>query len=175
MRVVLGVGASLAIVAGIGWAATHVSWPTTARTAAIETPRVPMGVWCRTGDSPCRLWDRSGTRWGEAVPSVGTLLVLVDDQRSDDTLEPRFLNGILAAIDGLAAANLRSRIVTLPDAEPGGIRVSTSAGYDVYIDALGDVADQLSTLSVFLADRARDASFKPQYLDLRTPGRVYVR
>ena len=100
---------------------------------------------------------------------------MVNDQRSDDSLTPKFLSGILASIDGLSATGLKSRVVTLPDADPGGIRITTSKGYDVYMDALGDVADQLSTLSVFLADRSKDATFKPLYLDLRTPGRIYYK
>ena len=164
---------ALAIIVGLGWAARHVSWPRGTRTAVVETPRIPAGVWCR--QDSCQLWDRTGTRWGTAVPSVGTLLVMVNDQRSDDSLSPKFLAGLLAAIDGLATTGLKARIVTLPDAEPGGIRITTSRGFDVYMDALGDVADQLSTLSVFLADRSKDATFKPLYLDLRTPGRIYYK
>jgi len=139
--------------------------------SAVE--RTPIGIWCR-GDA-CQLWDRDGIRWGETIPSVGALLVEVNDQRSDDSVSPEFMSGLMAAIDGLAADGMEARIVTLPDAEPGGLRVTTTASFDVYMDALGDVPDQLSTLAVFLGDHAHDPSFKPAYIDLRTPGRVYYK
>ena len=53
--------------------------------------------------------------------------------------------------------------------------MATGKGYDIIFDAGGDVADQLSVLTVFLADRAKDPAFAPQYIDLRTPGRVYYK
>jgi hypothetical protein len=172
-RVLLIVSASVLVVGGLGVSFTRISWRPGARTAAIETPRIPFGIWCRMDG--CRFWDRQGALWGTALKSVGPLLLLVDDQRSEDSLDPGLIPGILAAVDSLPTMGLRAISVTLPDAEPGGVRITISAGYDLCFDALGDVADQLSTLSVFLADRAKDPAFKPQYLDLRTPGRVYYR
>jgi hypothetical protein len=142
------------------------------------TERALAGAWCRRlsgeGDS-CRYWDRTGARWGSAVPSVGPLLLLVMDERTGDELEPAFLEGVLAAVDGTAHAGLAVRRVVLPDAEPGGVRLDLSAGYELRMDALGDVEEQLSTLKVFLGEKAKDPAFHPQYLDLRTAGRVYFR
>jgi len=135
--------------------------------------RVPAGAWCRGQD--CSLWDRDGARWGTAAPSVGPLLLLVRDERTDDDRDSRLLAGILAATDGLPALGLAARTVILPDAEPGGIRILVDKKYELYLDALGGVAEQLDTLGVFLADRANDAAFNPVYIDLRTPGRVYFK
>lgn len=147
--------------------------------AVTVTERQPLGIWCRRAgggdDWTCRYVDRSGARWGQALPSSGTLLLLVKDERTDDILNAAFLSGILAALDGLAPLGLHARSVTLPDAEPGGITIATDKGYDLYLDALGDVADQFAVLGVFLADRAKDPAFAPQYLDVRTPGRVYYK
>jgi len=55
------------------------------------------------------------------------------------------------------------------------MRIQLSAGYDLLFDVLGDMNDQLSTLAVFIADRAADLVFKPLYIDMRTPGRVYYK
>ncbi len=141
--------------------------------AVTVTVRQPLGVWCR-GDA-CTYWDSSGARWGNAVQSVGPLFLLVRDQRSSDDADPRLLQGIVTAVDGLSGLNLTARMVILPDAEPGGMRITMTSGYDVLMDGLGDVPDQLDTLRVFLAGRAKDTTFRPLYVDLRTPGRVYYK
>jgi hypothetical protein len=78
-------------------------------------------------------------------------------------------------VSSIPAFGLRPITVTFPDAAPGDMHVSISAGYDLLFDALGDVADQLSTLGVLVADKASDTSFHPQYIDIRTPGRAYYR
>jgi len=137
------------------------------------TARTPMGAWCR-GDE-CWLWDRDGARWGTAAPSVGPLLLLVRDERTDDDRDPRLLTGILTAVDGLPALGLAARTVTLPDAEPGGIRILVNRKYELYVDALAGVPEQLDTLGIFLTDKANDPAFNPVYIDLRTPGRVYFK
>lgn len=138
-----------------------------------ESEPVPVGIWCH-GDS-CQYWDASGKRWGSALRSSGPLLFLVDDQRASVSDDTALAAGIIHATGGLKQLSLQPLSVMLPDNEPGGIRVALASGYELFMDALGDVADQLSTLAVFLGERARDPSFKPQYLDLRTPGRVYFK
>jgi len=66
---------------------------------------------------------------------------------------PSYFSGILTAVDGLSQFNLAAKSVTLPDAEPGGITVTTTKGYDLYLDCARDVPDQLAVLGVFLADK----------------------
>jgi hypothetical protein len=89
------------------------------------------------------------------------------------------LAGLLAAEWGLQELGLTVRLAVLPDAEPGGMRLSVTAGYDLLMDGFGDIADQLSTLEVFLADKANPPAggpaFHPLYIDLRTPGRIYYK
>jgi hypothetical protein len=150
--------------------------PHTLAIAARE--RIPDGVWCRQSAeesrAACRFWDASGVFWGSTVPSIGPLLLLVRDERSEPDAEDLFV-GVLAAVRGLEPLGIRARYVVLPDAEPGGVRIPTDRGWDLYLDASGDVADQLGTLAVFLADKAKNLPFNPAYIDLRTPGRVYFR
>jgi hypothetical protein len=169
--VVIGVGVGGFMV----WHSQEQSRPSTA-----DEVRMPRGIWC-TGEV-CEFWDTSGARWGRTVPSVGSLLLLVQDERMRDVQaeartdgDARIFSGILSAIEGIASLSLQAKFVTIPDAEPGGIRITLMSGYDLLIDAHGDVADQLSTLGVFLADRAKDPGFHPQYIDMRTPGRIYYK
>jgi hypothetical protein len=135
--------------------------------------RIPEGIWCR-GDV-CRFWDRTGTFWGSVVPSVGPLLMLIRDDRTDDEDTHELFAGILMTLDGLEPLGLSAKYVVIPDAEPGGIRIPTNRGWDLLIDTANDIEDQLRTLDVLLADKASDSSFLPLYVDLRTPGRVYYR
>lgn len=137
------------------------------------TERQPIGAWCRGQE--CQFFDAQGIRWGQALRSSGPLLLLIDDERSDDSIAPKLLQGILATLDGLPRLGLSGRSITLPDGQAGQIIIRTAAGYDIYLDAFGDVSDQLQVLGVFLADRAKDPAFAPTYLDLRTPGRVYYK
>jgi hypothetical protein len=146
-------------------------YPHTVRISAVE--RTPIGAWC-IGQT-CQYFDSTGARWGSAVPSRGPLLLLVQDERSDATWDPRLFSGLSLAVNGLPTFGLRPITVTFPDAAPGDMTVTVGAGYSVLMDALGDVQDQLSTLEVLVADKAKDQAFRPQYIDVRTPGRVYYK
>lgn len=139
----------------------------------IVTERVAFGVWCRKDQ--CTYFDRTGARWGEAVPSRGPLLVRVQDERTDDQVPERLIRGMLEAIDGLPELGLRGMSLTLPDGSPGDLRITLDKRYNLLMDAYGDVADQLATLGVLLSDKAKDPAWAPLYIDMRTPGRAYYR
>jgi cell division septal protein FtsQ len=146
-------------------------YPHTLRVDVIE--REAFGVWCRGDD--CSYVDRTGARWGSAVSSRGPLLVRVEDERTDDDLPLKLMAGLLAAIDGLPPLGLHVVSVTLPDSAPGDTRLLLDAGYSLLMDVYADTTDQLATLGVLLADKAKDSAWKPQYVDIRTPGRAYFR
>ncbi|MCC6405096.1 MAG: FtsQ-type POTRA domain-containing protein [Candidatus Yanofskybacteria bacterium] len=146
-------------------------YPHGLRVSVVE--REPVGIWCR-GDA-CRYYDRSGAQWGEAVPSRGPLLLLVNDERSSADDAQEVTQRLLAATDGLIALGIRPRWATLPDSAPGDMRIATDRSFELYMDASGDIADQLSTLGVLLSERATDAAWAPRYIDLRTAGRVYYK
>lgn len=174
-------GGSIAgVVAAAGFSVHH-WWPTISKhfqkATIAPVARTPIGTWCRGSgsDQTCQFFDASGTLWGSALPSSGPLLLLINDQRSDDASMSIPFDRILAATQGLLPLGLAAKTITLPDAEPGGLTVTLTKGYDLYFDGLGNIADQLQVLGIFLADRAKDPTFRPQYIDLRTPGRVYYK
>lgn len=155
----------------IGQVAVEKEYPHTLGVSVTE--RVAFGLWCR--DTLCQYFDRTGARWGEAVPSRGPLLVRVQDERSETDSTELLVKGMLAAYDGLPAIGLRGSVITLPDAAPGDVKISTNRKYDVLLDGYGDIEDQLATLGVLLSDKAKDAAWAPKYIDIRTPGRAYYR
>ncbi len=147
------------------------NYPHTLTVAARE--RVPMGTWCF--QSECQYFDVSGARWGSAVPSKGPLLLYVQDERPADSWDDRIFASLITVVGALPDMGLRPIMVTLPNTAPGDLWIRVSTGYDVILDALGDIGDQLDTLAVLIADRAIDSTWKPQYIDARTPGRVYYK
>lgn len=135
--------------------------------------RMAVGVWCRS--DVCQYWDESGAFWGSALPSTGPLLLMVEDDRAASDSADTLVGSIVTAVADIKSIGITARKVMLPNAEPGGLRITTAAGYDLLMDGLGDIADQVDTLTLFLADRAKDSTFHPAYIDLRTPGRVYFK
>lgn len=146
-------------------------YPHTVRISVTE--RTPRGIWCIS--EVCQYFDTSGVRWGSALKSRGPLLLLVRDERTDPQFDARLFEGMSAAVDRFPEIGLRPISVTFPESAPGDMRVSVAQGYEVIVDVFGDVPDQLATLGVLVAEKATDAAFRPQYIDVRTPGRVYYR
>jgi hypothetical protein len=135
--------------------------------------RTPIGIWCR--QNACQYFDRSAALWGSAILSHGPLLLLVQDDQTYASASPELIRNILVAVDGLPDMGMHAQSVELPDTAPGDMRITVDRPYTLLFDVQGDIADQLSTLSVLLADRAKDTAWAPQYIDLRTPGRVYYK
>jgi len=137
------------------------------------TERVAFGLWCR--ETQCAYFDRDGAQWGSAVPSRGPLLVRVQDERPSADDAEQMIQAILTARDGLPELGLRVLSVTLPAAAPGDMHVEVNKTYELFFDGNGDMTDQLVTLGVLLSDKAKDTTWAPHYIDLRTPGRAYYR
>jgi cell division septal protein FtsQ len=172
LRSVAYVAVALVVLGGLCFLGWRIVRHRTQAPAAVGE-RTPQGIWCRGQD--CQYFDRSGERWGSAIFSHGPLLLLVQDERTDATGAERLIPAMFTAVDALPNIELHARSVTFPDSAPGDMRITTDKGYDIIFDAYGDITDQLSTLSVLLADRTKDPAWSPQYIDLRTPGRVYYR
>src|SRR4030042_226197 len=74
--------------------------------------RVPEGIWCH-GDA-WRFWDGTATFWGSTVPSVGPLLMLVRDDRTDEEEIHELFTGIVATLDGLESLGLSAQDCVVP-------------------------------------------------------------
>ncbi len=136
--------------------------------------RSAIGTWCEP--ARCQYFDETGARWGDALPSRGPLLLFVEDQR--DLAEKDYLREFHAVVTvkkELPSVGLHPLTIAFPKEAPGDMTVRVIEGYDVKIDAQSSVQEQIDTLGVFLADKATDTTWKPQYVDLRTSGRVYYK
>jgi hypothetical protein len=171
-RFVFGTLLCLLVVGCIGWGGWYL-WSHRTSESPVTAERTPTGIWCKGKE--CTYFDRSGQRWGSAIFSRGPLLLLVEDERANDIGTDRLMAGLFAAVDVLPDAGLRALSVVFPNTAPGDMRIETERHFELMMDAFGDIPDQLLTLSVFLADRAKDPSWAPEYIDLRTPGRVYYK
>jgi hypothetical protein len=161
----------VALVGGLGWLGWYLIHRMPSPAPAAQ--RTAAGIWCIKED--CKYFDRSGAQWGEAPRSRGPLLLLVEDERTDGPVSEQFVQGIVDIVGTLPTLGVHGRFVTLPDAAPGDVHIATDQSYELIVDGYGNPADQLATLGVFLSDKAKDGSFAPQYIDLRTPGRVYFK
>jgi hypothetical protein len=171
-RVFVWTGMSMMIIGGLGWGGW---WLWNYRQSMTVSPdeRTPVGIWCVQKE--CKYFDRSATVWGSAVFSRGPLLLLVEDERAAASASPALIASIFTVVDGLPDIGIHVQSVKLPDTAPGDLRLTIDRPYPLLFDAQGDIADQLATLAVLLADRAKDPAWAPQYIDVRTPGRVYYR
>ncbi len=177
-RCALKVSGVLVLLGGLGWGGWFLWAHRAPRTpATIADQKTPIGVWCRGQE--CAYFDVQGAQWGSPVRSRGALLVLVDDQRPSADDAARMMQGVLAALNGIPPLGIRVIAVVLPAGAPGDMQLETDKPYPLILDAYGNVADQLETLAILLADKANPpaggTAWSPQYIDLRTPGRVYYR
>lgn len=138
------------------------------------------GIWCFQNDK-CHYFDSKGAYWGEAVRSSGFLLLTVNDLRDSDnitdkgTVDIKFMESIKKVNEYFKILNLKIKSVTIPKETLGEFRVSTDKDYDVIFDNETDIAGQLEILKILLNERGKDPNFKPQYIDLKIDGRIYLK
>ncbi len=138
------------------------------------------GIWCFSNDK-CHYFDANGTYWGEAVKSSGFLLLTVNDLRNNDNIadkgivDIKFIESIKDVSDYFKTLNLKIKNVTIPKDTLGEFQVSTDKDYDVIFDNGTDISGQLEIFKILLNERGKDPNFKPQYIDLKIDGRIYLK
>jgi len=138
------------------------------------------GIWCFQNDK-CRYFDSKGTYWGEAAKSFGFLLLTVNDLRDNNnvadkgTVDVKFLEAIKKAADYFKTLNLKIGNALIPKESLGEFWLDTNKGYFVIFDNKSDIAGQLEILRILLNERGKDPNFKPQYIDLKIDGRIYLK
>lgn len=138
------------------------------------TERHPVGTWCRPSD--CRYFDDSGTLWGKALRSSGSLLLTVDDMRDSDRtekIENEYLEPVKKINDGLASINIKLNRIEIPPGKIGDIKIYTVSGYYLLLNNSSDIPGQLKILGILLEQKGDN--FKPEYIDLRIDGRIYYK
>ena len=158
--------------------------------------REPAGIWCaglrvgsRRGEGPnevgtpqkagnsveCRYFDKEMNTWGPAARSSGFLFLTIEDMRSREkfNIEEDFFRSINEVAGGLPGLTVKT--VTIPENSFDEFRVYTDKGFYVVFSLDSDLKNQLEVLRIFLAEKAEDLGFNPQYIDLRIDGRVYFK
>ncbi|HXV26604.1 MAG TPA: FtsQ-type POTRA domain-containing protein [Candidatus Paceibacterota bacterium] len=153
----------------------HRRWPHEIEVAVTE--RQPVGTWCRTTEQtrPCYYFDGEGVIWGTAVPSSGTILLGVRDERPEGDIQKELLGAILDIAEMLRELDLGVRQVLVGRGPLSELRVSVTAGFDIMYSLEHDIRAQSGVLEVFLADRRAAGSFTAEYVDLRVPEKVFYK
>lgn len=142
----------------------------------IVAPRISLGVWCR--NSKCARFDETGFVYGSAIPSFGTLFLMVQDQRTEDgaLLDNIYFEPIKSAYELIKQGGVPIRDIVIPAGGINEIVVNTTSGYAVKIAIDTEISAQVRALLAFLAQkRQEDPAFAPVYVDLRIPDRIYYK
>ena len=113
--------------------------------------------------------------WGPAVRSSGFLLLTVEDSRprEDFGIDADFFRAIREAAVGLSGLTVRS--VAIPEDSFDEFRVHTDKSFYLIFSLGSNIKNQLEILKIFLEEKAKDANFNPQYIDLRIEDRIYFK
>jgi len=139
--------------------------------------RIVLGTWCRATEPgrPCYYFDLNGATWGESLPSSGTLLMTVIDERPEGDLQAELLDHLLQLSDGVAALDIATRQIVVQEGPLGVVTFVATEGYDVRFSRYEDIEEQLEVLGAFLSDRRASGDVPTLYMDVTVPGRVYFR
>ncbi len=142
----------------------------------IVTERVPFGTWCLR--ERCENFDETGTTFGRAIPSTGSLLVMIYDQRvrEGDVLDRSYLTPLLSLIPLMQETGIAVRDYTIPADGVNEFAIHVQEGYVINISLDADLEDQVRAVKAFMDQkRQEDPAFMPAYVDARIPGRIYYQ
>ena len=146
--------------------------------------RKPAGIWCFTSISSvqangCSYFDDEKVLWGQPSKSSGFIFLTVDDHRlrkdsasgGGQTIDEEFFRPIMETAKSLAG---QIKNIVIPADSFSEFQIYT-AEYYIIFTIESDIQNQLDVLRIFLKEKSKDSSFRPQYIDLRIDGRVYYR
>lgn len=137
--------------------------------------RTPIGTWCYTEN--CFYFDEEGMLWGKALKSSGSLLLTVQDERTQpdkfETVDLEFWDKIKNSVSGLNSLGIKTVRTIIPSDSISNFRIYTAKNYYLLFSLENDIATQIDVLRIFLENKAED--FTAQYIDLRIEGRVYYK
>ena len=138
--------------------------------------RTPLGTWCFV-DSKCGYFDESGTFWGRAIRSSGSLLLNVDDLRVSNEpvkkIESETLKPIMEVVGELDRAGIKITKIEIPEGSIGDFWLYSIGRYYLMFNNETKIIEQAKILKILLDEKGEN--FSPEYIDLRIDGRVYYK
>ena len=138
------------------------------------TERIPVGTWCYMDN--CSYFDDDGIKWGKALKSSGSLLLNINDGRSDsrdqDMVDMLYWDKIRVAVNELKKIDVKVTSVEIPPDSLDIFHLQTSRGYYIIFDIGTDISEQIKVFKIFLENKNE---FSAQYVDLRIGGRIYYK
>ena len=138
--------------------------------------RKTVGIWC-FGGRDCVYFDIDGNTWGSAAKSSGFLISSVDDQRGLEgkTIDKEYFEQIKIFLEDSKDLHFVSGDIIIPQDSFRDFKVNSSSGYPILFSLDSNIPAQLKVLGIFLDNKQKEASFSPQYIDLRIDGRAYYK
>ena len=151
------------------------AWPREVQ--ATVRARIPVGTWCRATEPsrPCVFFDRSGALWGEALPSSGTLIMTVIDERPEGYLQTDLLDDLLLFAGALQELDVPVRQVVIRGGPLRVVSFVSADGYEIRFSRMADLHEQIDVLATFLPERRATGTVPAEYMDLTVPGKVYFK
>lgn len=145
-------------------------YPHDLKVEVVERPAI--GIWCRT--DACQYFDAEGVFWGQAPKSSGSLIISVQDQFSRENSRGLYLGPIQSVAKELPKIGISINHALIPPDAFNEFRVVTVAGYPILFSLDSDLTGQVRAFGLLL-EQKKGVIFQPQYVDLRTNGRIYYK
>lgn len=141
-----------------------------------------VGVWCYKAEDQCVYFDRHGIAFETATETSGSILLNVTDYKGkfeklgQAVSSPEMFNLISQANGELKKVKLTATKFIIPAEEDFRFDIQTSEGWKIYLSTKDDLAKQLNSLNLFLAQKITlEKRSQLQYIDLTVPNRVYYK
>jgi len=146
--------------------------------------RGAIGVWCgRAGE--CFYFDKSGVIFEESPKSTGSLILAIQDERSQlSGSDPDSLGEIVVSSDeinffqetkGLISRNFPFNAQLFIITEKSEFELQTSENWRVFLNKKESPQYQVSNLKYLLDEEIKNRRWELDYVDLRLGNRVYYK
>jgi hypothetical protein len=145
--------------------------------------RKPAGIWCLSvAAGGCFYFDKNGVAYAEATPTVGFLILNVNDSRNnliklgDKVASHVWVDNIILAKELLVKIGLDTSEFDIPVDSFDEFDAKTAYGWPVIFSDQTDITRQINSLAQFLKEKLTPTQTKTlEYVDLRIQDRIYYK
>lgn len=153
------------------------SFPDLLRVSVKE--RRPFGIFCAV--SRCAYVDDSGFAYEEAPNSLGSLIIKITSDAQDLKIPAQAFDNLLFDRMKLVSEGLKNKFdfdtigYQLFSKIPREIRITTSYGFQIYINQDDDFESVFKVLKTVLDEEIKEKRARLEYIDLRFGNKVFYK